>query len=482
LDEERAWAGGSINDPASYSREGVGGGGGYYPRTLPDGSVSYVPCVEVILGRALANSAQIATGYATLADQPANPADGDLCYVYANNGDPADAGNGIYQGRASEWERADWYTEAVTDLLDNVAASIALDADRAEEAREATWKAISATREADALSFTSAPAEGSYPVVFASAYSATIPRLQAGVLAGGGSFDISVLVDGLPVFGPVTVGAAGVDVDPGVAVPLDAQVEILVADVVDTTNAFVQIERAPTEEGSIPAVSGPIGDSDFTLTAPGLAGRANAGAGPIEQVALGTGLSFIDGALVATGGGGGALGSHADSGSLIVNAVVAGNFATQAAAVGNIFLYPLLPLARAVDIIALEANVTAAAGGGLIRFGIYRSADGDPEGATLVCDSGELSTAAAGAISGAVAETLLPGNTYWIAVLASAAATLRAVPTAYTPAVGCDNLNSAQNANLRAVTGYGYHALPAVLPAANARTVSNHIAVGLRIA
>ncbi|MGL4490014.1 MAG: hypothetical protein ACRCU5_11295 [Rhizobiaceae bacterium] len=58
--EALAWIGGSIADPASFSAGGLaGGGGGYYPFTMPNGTIAYVPSIPVLQLQAGVNAAAL---------------------------------------------------------------------------------------------------------------------------------------------------------------------------------------------------------------------------------------------------------------------------------------------------------------------------------------------------------------------------------------------------------------------------------------
>ncbi|HWI68872.1 MAG TPA: hypothetical protein VNS88_10910, partial [Nitrospiraceae bacterium] len=72
-----------------------------------------------------------------------------------------------------------------------------------------------------------------------------------------------------------------------------------------STIAAAQIVSKRTVLPPLPALAGSVGLSGFTMNQSRLLGRINSGVGPIEEIALGTGLSFSGGVLNASGTGGG---------------------------------------------------------------------------------------------------------------------------------------------------------------------------------
>lgn len=91
--------------------------------------------------------------YATVAlmNADTNEADGQLAYVYDNNGSPSDPANGVYQwdDGGAAWVVADWYFDSVAAVVqplvdDAEAAAAAADADRIAASNSAAAAAASA--------------------------------------------------------------------------------------------------------------------------------------------------------------------------------------------------------------------------------------------------------------------------------------------------------------------------------------------------
>lgn len=154
-----------------------------------------------LLETALADAAGNLIAFETeaLRDADTGQADGQLAYVWNNNGDPADPANGVFQWDDGEgdWVAADWYFQSIVDLVVPLAAEAvtpealaAIAAARATalsdiglagDAEEALIAAFAAARKAELLQLS--PSQGPYNFAHASA----LPRGITGVtsLAGG---------------------------------------------------------------------------------------------------------------------------------------------------------------------------------------------------------------------------------------------------------------------------------------------------------
>lgn len=192
-------------------------------------------------------------------------------------------------------------TVAVVRLGENTAAAAAY-ADAADLSRDEAWAAASAMSYVYTLPFSVAPGAGDHLLVHFSDFATTANRLVARVEAGvGGTFDLTILVDDVPEYGPVEVDEAGLDVNPTLAVAAGGQVSALIENVAGVTNCFIQLRLEPADGGGIPAVEGPIIDSNFTMATDKLLGRTTAASGAIEELSVAGELTIDAGVLTGTG-------------------------------------------------------------------------------------------------------------------------------------------------------------------------------------
>lgn len=121
----------------------------------------------------------------------------------------------------------------------------------------------------------------------------------------------------------------------------------------------------------------------------------------------------------------------------------------------------IVPKTITVDRIAI--NVTTLLTGN-VRFGIYRD-NGLGYPGSLVLDGGAVSTATAGVKSVAINQVLNGGQLYWLAIVSSAAATLRCFSVAsMNPILGFDNTLGTAPGLFYSVA-FTYAALPATFTA-----------------
>lgn len=207
---------------------------------------------EIRAGLSLLNSELSAalsgmTRFATVAAMNAvtDSEDGELAYVYNNNGDPADPANGVYQWNdgGSVWETADWYFNAVAAVAQTFVDEAEAAQAAAEAAQAAAEAAAASVRYTAGILLTEADGvlEGGYVADPFMTTGADIARLYADVLDGTGSFDATVLVDGVVVHGPVTVedGTPVTDATLTLAAAEGSEVSIAIHNVADEVNSLV---------------------------------------------------------------------------------------------------------------------------------------------------------------------------------------------------------------------------------------------------
>lgn len=145
----------------------------------------------------------------------------------------------------------------------------------------------------------------------------------------------------------------------------------------------------------------------------------------------------------------------------IANCVNALALTTGAATANVLRALPFVAPARGGTLDRLAFNVTTLLAGNA-RIGLYKNvSESNLYPQTLLFDSGDISTATAGVKTASLAQDLEPGALYWVAIVGSAAATMRALAVG-----GCSHILGTTNALGTAPTvgisvAHAYGALPA---------------------
>lgn len=179
--------------------------------------------------------------------------------------------------------------------------------------------------------------------------------------------------------------------------------------------------------------------------------------------------------VAALGGGGGAGGVHClikpAAGEYVSAAFNALALGTIAGAANRMEFVPFIP-AQTISINELALEVTTLAAGSSMHVGIYADADNKPDGGALLIGTvAALSGAATGVVAQAVTTTeLAAGTRYWLAVLYSAATTVRSIAAGGIMILGSPASGTGNFTNRRVTRTFG--ALPATAPAGTALTSS----------
>lgn len=174
------------------------------------------------------------------------------------------------------------------------------------------------------------------------------------------------------------------------------------------------------------AASGAVTGSGLTMATARLLGRSTAGTGAVEEITLGTGLSFSGTTLNATGGGGSGFGGYAVGNWICpVNGPLGAGSASGTA--DQIYLIPAM-VDRSITVSELGARVATVAAGSTVQLAIYGSSNGVPTGLPLA-STGDLSSATSTVISSAVISfNITAGGLYWMAVSASSISSAMVAP------------------------------------------------------
>lgn len=187
----------------------------------------------------------------------------------------------------------------------------------------------------------------------------------------------------------------------------------------NATDNLANLSNTTTARANIgAAASGAVTGSGLTVATARLLGRSTAGTGAVEEITLGTGLSFSGTTLNATGGGGSSFSGYAVGNWISpIEGVMAQGQSLNTA--NMIYLIPCT-VKRSIQVGELGARVAIAAASSTIQLAIYASVDGLPTGLPLA-STADLSSATATTISSAVTAFNMTGNqVYWMGVCANA--------------------------------------------------------------
>ena len=223
------------------------------------------------------------------------------------------------------------------------------------------------------------------------------------------------------------------------------------------TDTVQVIEHVTVVEAGVSGLPGPTGPAGADgATGPAGADGATGPAGP-------TGPAGADG---ATGPAGVAYPKRTATPKIAGDANGTA-LTTLALTAARQYFVPVV-VARAVTLTALRASVTTLLAG-TMSIGIYDNtilSNSDTPNSLLVSVSG-LDTGTTGDKTGSVSYTLQPGVLYWISVIASSAATLRALPVGAVQAALGRTVNNTTAISYLFAVGSG-----SVLPAIAATSLS----------
>lgn len=203
-----------------------------------------------------------------------------------------------------------------------------------------------------------------------------------------------------------------------------------------------------------------------------LLGRGSAGgAGDVQELTVGSGLSLAGTALSALPAANYLI--PMPSGTFIIPALSANGLTTVALAGNLIYAHAFVP-SRNLTINELAIEVTAFATGSA-HAGIYADdGTGYPGALVIGTTTGfNIGTPNQVRLEAISSTTLTAGTLYWLAVVANAAATVRAIPVAQCHMISYGGSGAPVNNLWRATQTFG--ALPGTFPTAGKTALSNSV-------